>query len=494
MLRRIAIPFLWIIAWVGLFFWWVSYWPAQISLPDGGGDMLWRSIQKKDSWWERGIYSSDKKADFLSYQQDKMIMYGQGELPNITKKEGIPEIEFKTWTWIIRSLEETQTITIKTPGTNLSIKGIGGVYIDIEQKIIANFDAEVTMGDVKLLPAFLTRDGKQEFFDIGEQKDLIPNELWLIYATFFPRDQMKVLGNISKKFLDTMIRTLIAREPSSANGAMFKYDIRVRNALDEIQSLVAKIDAGESCGTDRASCFTLLSDILSREKPRFPEIFLPLEHAIQSWMQLDSDAQESGYSWASIFQTYHIQLIKWDFRARVIRDKSILEMIKSGTTVSSLEIWEYLTQMLASQKLGSAYSLQIVREMIRIGDTLQRSNDIPSETRKALAKNAIESLSNLKNILENTYFTKKEYWFVLRTDLVDSEGNTIKNQVFINDLQELIKQIDSSGLIQSSGGDGQANLPVIRAQLVWFNCIFSRNQEYVNNPRICRTTKAETKK
>jgi hypothetical protein len=169
-------------------------------------------------------------------------------------------------------------------------------------------------------------------------------------------------------------------------------------------------------------------------------------------------------------------------------------MIKSGTTVSSLEIWEYLTQMLASQKLGSAYSLQIVREMIRIGDTLQRSNDIPSETRKALAKNAIESLSNLKNILENTYFTKKEYWFVLRTDLVDSEGNTIKNQVFINDLQELIKQIDSSGLIQSSGGDGQANLPVIRAQLVWFNCIFSRNQEYVNNPRICRTTKAETKK
>lgn len=126
-------------------------------------------------------------------------------------------------------------------------------------------------------------------------------------------------------------------------------------------------------------------------------------------------------------------------------------MIKSGTTVSSLEIWEYLTQMLASQKLGSAYSLQIVREMIRIGDTLQRSNDIPDETRKALAKNAIESLSNLKNILENTYFTKKEYWFVLRTDLVDSEGNTIKNQVFINDLQELIKQIDSSGLIQSSG-------------------------------------------
>jgi len=125
-------------------------------------------------------------------------------------------------------------------------------------------------------------------------------------------------------------------------------------------------------------------------------------------------------------------------------------MIKSGSTDSSLETWEYLTQMLASQKLGSAYSLQIVREMICIGDILQRSNDIPEATRKALATSAIQSLSNLKTILENTYFTKKEYWFVLRTDLVDSEGNAIKNQVFINDLQELIKHIDASSLIQVS--------------------------------------------
>lgn len=91
--------------------------------------------------------------------------------------------------------------------------------------------------------------------------------------------------------------------------------------------------------------------------------------------------------------------------------------------------------------------------MIRIGDTLQRSRDVPEETQKALAKNAIESLTNLKNILENTYFTKKDYWFVLRNDLVDDEGNTIKNYVFINDLQALITQIDSSGLIQSFGSD-----------------------------------------
>lgn len=170
-----------------------------------------------------------------------------------------------------------------------------------------------------------------------------------------------------------MLRTLLAREPESSQSGIFRQDIRVRNALEEIQSLIAKIDTGDSCGVDRSSCFILLNDIFRRERVNFPEVFIPLEHAVQSWQQLDPDAQEVGYSWANIFRTYHAQLLSGDARAGVVRDKSILEMIKSGTTGSSLEIWGYLTQMLASQKLGSAYSLQIVREMIRIGDTLQRS-------------------------------------------------------------------------------------------------------------------------
>lgn len=118
-----------------------------------------------------------------------------------------------------------------------------------------------------------------------------------------------------------------------------------------MQSIITKIDSGESCGTDRATCFTMLDDILIREKKNFPEVFLPLEHAVRSWIQLDSDVQEVGYSWTNIFSTYHNQLLKGDVRARVVRDKSILEMIKTSRTVSSLEIWEYLTQMLASQKL-----------------------------------------------------------------------------------------------------------------------------------------------
>ncbi|MBP7773884.1 hypothetical protein KA071_02220 [Candidatus Gracilibacteria bacterium] len=494
MLRKLALPLLGVIAGIGLFFWWLSYWPAQVTLPDEGPDLLWRSIQKKENGWERGVYSASKKADFMSYQEGKVVLYGQGKQPKIETQEDGINIVLDNGAWIIRSLDQSQKISLKADSTNATITGVGGIFIDVDQKIVSNFDADLMLGGAKLLPAFLSRDGKQEFFDIGEQKELIPTDLWLVYATFFPRDQAKVLGNISKKFLDTMIRTLITREPASSEEGLFKRDVRVKNALDEIQSIIAKIDTGDNCGVDRSSCFTILSDILAREKIRFPEVFLPLEHAIQAWIQLDTDVQETGYSWANIFRTYHTQLLKGDARARVIRDKSILEMIKSGSTDSSLETWEYLTQMLASQKLGSAYSLQIVREMIRIGDILQRSNEIPEATRKALVTSAIQSLSNLKTILENTYFTKKEYWFVLRTDLVDSEGNAIKNQVFINDLQELIKHIDGSSLIQVSSQESGSELPTIRAQLVWFNCIFSRNEEYVTNPRICRTTKVETKK
>lgn len=213
------------------------------------------------------------------------------------------------------------------------------MYIDVEQKIVANFDAEMTLNREKLLPSFLSRDGKQEFFDISEQKELIPEDLWIVYATFFPRDQEKALGSVSKKFLDTMLRTLLTREPESAQSGMFRQDIRVRNALEEIQSLIAKIDAGDSCGVDRSSCFALLNDVFRRERANFPEVFIPLEHAIQAWQQLDPDAQELGYSWANIFRTYHAQLLSGDARAGVVRDKSILEMIKNGTTVSSLEIW-----------------------------------------------------------------------------------------------------------------------------------------------------------
>jgi hypothetical protein len=488
MRSRILLLSLWIIAWAGLFFWWMSSWPASVTTVDTGEDLLWRSIQKKENGWERVVFSPEKNSDFTSYQEWQIILYWQWEIPKIQKNGEEYTIELTSGQWIIRSLSQTQTSIIKSPNTEIRFTGVWWIMSSVSEKLVVNFDAEMTLNGGKLLPSFLSRDGKTEFFDLSENTEIIPADLWLIYTSFFPRDQEKALGNVSKKFLDSMIKTLLSREPESKTFGIFRRDIRVRNALEEIESLINKIEVGDSCGTDGNSCFTILDDVLDRERDTFPDIFLPLERAIQSWIQMGKSTQNNDYSWASIFRIYHTQLITGDARARANRDKAILEMIQLGTTVSSVEIWWFLTEMLASQKLGSAYSLQIVREMIRIWDVLQNSTNVSVDVSKTLTNSAIESLSNLKSILENTYFTKKEYWFVLRDDLEDEEGNTIQNQVFINDLQDLIRQIDTSWLIQNSSSENEANLRVIRAQLAWFSCIFVRNDEYVKNTRICRTT------
>ncbi len=488
MRRQILFISLGVLAWVGFFFWWMSSWPASVNTIDTGKDLLWRSIQKKEIGWERVPLSEEKKGEFVSYQEWKIILYWQGNTPQIQKDGEEYSVSITSGKWIIRSLSQTQKISIKLPNSDILVSGVWGVFISVEESIVANFDANMTLDGTKMLPSFLSREGKIEFFDLLENKEIISADLWLIYVSFFPRDQEKALGNITKKFLDSMMKTFLAREPESKDSGLFRHDVRVRNALEEVQSLINKIEVEDSCWGDSSSCFTILEDVFRRERSDFPEVFLPLERATQAWLQIDKNNDKNDYSWTSVFRTYHMQLISNDPRARVIRDKAILEMIQSWTTVSSIEIWDYLTRMLASQKLWSAYSLQIVREMIRIGDILQRSPESTAEVRKSLTKSAIESLSNLKGILENTYFTQKEYWFVLRDDLLDSEGKSIQNQVFINDLQALIKQIDTSSLIQDAGIESEENLRVIRAQLAWFNCIFSRNEEYVGNPRICRAT------
>ena len=89
-----------------------------------------------------------------------------------------------------------------------------------------------------------------------------------------------------------------------------------------------------------------------------------------------------------------------------------------------------------------------MREMIRIGEALLLDTNTSESTRAELTSTAIESLTNLRNLLENAYFTKKEYWFVLRTDLVDGQGKAIDTAVLIRDLQGLIEEIDRSALLK----------------------------------------------
>lgn len=125
----------------------------------------------------------------------------------------------------------------------------------------------------------------------------------------------------------------------------------MRNGLEEISALINKIDKGDSCGPDMESCFRLLRDVIGKNILVFPEVFEPIEDAVSSWTQLDPRAQQNVYSWRNIFHTYHNNLLAGEPRARVIRDKTILEMVRSGSTTPNYEVWQYLTRMLADQKL-----------------------------------------------------------------------------------------------------------------------------------------------
>lgn len=498
MLRRILLSVLGVLVWIGLAFWWISYWPTGVSTLKGGEDLLWRTIQNTKDGFQRDDAPPDATR-FINYQKWLFVLYGKGKTPTIEHIGQTVHVKFFDGIWIFRSLGAYQEVTFEYWTTQGTLAGIWWMFIDVSSDVVANFDGEVLMNGQKLLPSFLVRNGKQDFFDLYEQKDLIANDLWTVYVSFYPIDKRRILGEdekwekMTRQTVDTLIHQFLDREPKSSQLWIFHRDIRVRTALEKVQDLVTKIDTGDSCWTERALCFTLLEDLLKEEKQKFPEIFTPLEQTIHAWLQLDTNIQDSGgVTWTDIFRVYHVQLVAWNVRARAVRDKAILDMIRSGGTTSNIEVWWYLTQMLASQKLGSAYSLEIVREMIRIGDNLYRSGDLSEDAKKTLANNAITSLSNLKDILQNTYFTQKEYWFVLRDDLVDNEGNTIKNQTFINELQDLIQQIDSSTLLYQSDVSTGEELRVLRAQLAWFNCIFSRNEEYVKNPRICRTTRSET--
>jgi hypothetical protein len=196
------------------------------------------------------------------------------------------------------------------------------------------------------------------------------------------------------------------------------------------------------------SCFVLLDTTIEKNRDVFPEVFDPIKKAVKAWIQLDTNTQQGIPTWKNIFHTYHNNLLTGNPQARAIRDAAILEMVRSGNTTSQYEIWQYLTRILADQKLGSVYSLQIMREMIRIGQELMLDKDTSEAIKNTLTNTAVESLRNLRNLLENAYFTKKEYWFVLRTDLVDGQGKAIQTDRLIQDLQGLIEEIDKSALLK----------------------------------------------
>ena len=488
MYKRIAPFLLSCFLWLGLLGWWVSQWPEPIPVQEASADTLWRSISKTSKGWAVTTYKPNANW-FLSYQKGGLLLYGNGPIASVNHGD-VTSISLPDGgQWIIKSLDPDLRIQLKSSVVSGDLVWEGAVFIDTLQKNMINFDMDMTANKEKVLPSFLRTKDRQIFFDISEQKDVISPDLWSLYSRFLPLDQVRVLGNVKKRDIDTLIRTLLAREPEKSQW-LLEYDLRARNGLNEISVLLGKIEKWESCGADVATCFSVLDETINKNLTVFPEVFQPVQKAVRAWLQLDTQTQQNVFTWKHIFHTYHNNLLANEPRARAIRDGSILEMVRTGASASQYEVWQYLTRMLADQKLGSVYSMQIMREMIRIGEALMAAKDTPETVRSTLTSTGIESLRNLKNLLENAYFTKKEYWFVLRTDLLDSQWKAIETESLTKDLQGLIEEIDRSPLLKTSpsGQNTQNDLATIRGQLAWFRCIFNRNAEYVANPRVCRIT------
>jgi len=117
-------------------------------------------------------------------------------------------------------------------------------------------------------------------------------------------------------------------------------------------------------------------------------------------------------------------------------------------------------------------------EMVRLGEILKNS-----EHKKIIIEESNAALSNLKKVLEETYFEKKEdYIFVLKQNLKDENGKNLDTKIFVNDLNSLIVEIDRSTLFLE-----YPDFRILRRHLVWFTCIFGKNKEYLQDIRICRS-------
>lgn len=121
-------------------------------------------------------------------------MYGVGSLPSVNHGEVTSISLAEGGQWIIKSLDPEMRLQIKSSVIAGTTKGEGTLFIDTKEKNLVNFDIDMTTtGNEKVLPSFLRTKDKQIFFDISEQKDVIPTDLWSLYARFFPLDQVRVL-------------------------------------------------------------------------------------------------------------------------------------------------------------------------------------------------------------------------------------------------------------------------------------------------------------
>lgn len=330
----------------------------------------------------------------------------------------------------------------------------------------------------EILPSFYLEKGQKEFYDLENIQKLVGEKLWGFYKKNILQDEAIVYKNLSEAEIIESLSTLLKREPekTSWKNIYFQKDTRIRKILEDILGNMREVRKEGKCWDNPSSCYKYISTKIQEAKGIDPEILLWLEDPLKIWSKKNS-TQESEFSWKSIFQKYHFDSISDNKLAINTRDKAILSMIQSSKE-PTYEMWQYLTFILSKQKQGSPYSIKIMAEMIRLGEILKdvgHKDDILKESNN--------TLSNLKTILEQTYFDKKEgYLYVLKEWLKDEKGQDIDTSVFVDDLNKLIGEIDHSTLFLE-----YPNFRYLRRHLVWFTCIFEKNQAYVGDIRICRS-------
>lgn len=95
----------------------------------------------------------------------------------------------------------------------------------------------------------------------------------------------------------------------------------------------------------------LLDQTLQSAGEDFPDVFIPLQRMIQSWVKGKKSEQQIALTWQDIFAIYHDDIINENPRAKVKRDNAILQMIRTSKADATYDVWKYLTNMLAKQKI-----------------------------------------------------------------------------------------------------------------------------------------------
>ncbi len=404
-----------------------------------------------------------------------MLLYGAGEVSNINGNN----INFSDGVWIIRSLDPTGAISFSWPNkVSGMIIGKWTIFLDFKNDIMLSIDALLLWkNNNKILPSFYIKNDEKVFFNLGDIEELIDKDLWWLYKNNALNDEKKMYSGFSDEEIIKNITILLQREPKKENSGntFFEKDTSIRSTLEDILWFMENVKKQKKCWQNAGACVRFMTTKIQEGKGIDPNIFIGLEEPLILWAKKNSNLVIT-YSWESIFQKYHFDVLSNDPLAITTRDNTILAMIQSSQR-PTYEMWSYLTFILSKEENGSPFALRIMSEMIRIGEILKNG-----ENKAAIVTESNNAISNLKKVLEESYFDKKDnYLFVLKNDLKNEKWENINPTVFVDDLKKLILEIDQSTLFTE-----YPDFRRLRRHLSWFLCIFEKNKEYIDDIRVCR--------